>query len=301
MPQRDNAHVVGDRAAQRIALVWTDVGAAVEHVFKDYGDDLCVQPSLRGKMDDCRIWVQSKGSTDVFASHWRPTLGVFRVGIENDLLARWARFADEVVVVLWDVNRNEGWFALPNDQTDELDLLMSPAGQSQISLSRGDIFNEDAARMLMNRAHSRSAGRRFEVVEWKIMNAAEFDDAEDLARLRRVRHSVVMNWILDSEIMERHDNAGNVRFSERFLNLFGSKLGTSRIETADLFQPVFDAIVEIVSPGEIHEGLLSAAIEIVEVGLTSTPRDFAERARPDIVPSLDMLVGKGDTSTIDKS
>lgn len=92
-------------------------GHAVDRVQSDYGEDLLVQTAHAGQMDATRIWFQVKG-TDKITRH-RTASGGLRARFPIHHVLRWVRSADAVLIALWDVSANEGWFADPY-QIDEL-------------------------------------------------------------------------------------------------------------------------------------------------------------------------------------
>ena len=61
IPSRHLQQQNGDKARTAVERIWLEIGAAVEEVIRDYGDDLLVQTCLNGKMDASRLWIQVKG------------------------------------------------------------------------------------------------------------------------------------------------------------------------------------------------------------------------------------------------
>ena len=94
-----------------VAAVIADAGHAAERVVNDYGEDLLVQTSYAGRMDASRLWFQVKGTASV--DRYRLKRGGFSISVDLDHELRWSRSADLVVIVLWDVAENVGWYALP--------------------------------------------------------------------------------------------------------------------------------------------------------------------------------------------
>ena len=114
MPGRPDEHVVAERAISAVRRVWAETGAAVEEVHKDYGEDLAIQTRLNGRIDDSRIWVQVKGRTEV-RGMGSPGGKAFVRNIPLDLVRRWAMMPELVVLVLWDVSADCGWYTFPAD------------------------------------------------------------------------------------------------------------------------------------------------------------------------------------------
>lgn len=272
MPKRTDEHRTGDIAADEVRRIWTIIGAAVESVFKDYGEDLCVQTSLGNELDDSRIWIQVKGTRDI-SRFWRPKAQAFVVSVRNDLLARWSRFADEVVLVLWDVKDSKGWYALPQEQVDDLELLTFPKRESRVRVSPSNVFDTNAATFLASCARAHSVGRLYDLLDARMSRAREFGEDQELERYKQQQFALLMKWLLDSKIMVRYDNRGLVRFAPEFTKEFSEQLAVRASDSVDdLFQPIFDAIVNLIAPGVIHEGVLAAAVHYLEAGMLSKPR-----------------------------
>ena len=119
-----------------VAAVITRAGHTAERVVSDYGEDLLVQTSHSGRMDASRLWFQVKGTEHV--NRYRLKRGGFSVSVDLDHALRWSRSADLVVVTLWDVQAEVGWYALPGRQMDPREGLN--LGQRQRALT----FQEDA-------------------------------------------------------------------------------------------------------------------------------------------------------------
>lgn len=110
MPKRPRAHQIGDVARNAVEKVFNELGWATEVVKQDYGEDLLVQPVFREEVEHFRIWVQVKGT----ASTRLPRGGVRSVQVSAATALRWARSADPVLFVLWNVTLgagNAGWTA----------------------------------------------------------------------------------------------------------------------------------------------------------------------------------------------
>ena len=111
MPYRPIQHQISSRAVAKVRDVWASIGAAVEEVRQDYGEDLLVQTCLNGKMDAARIWVQVKGVAST-TNMSRPD-DKTPIRVRADQALRWARSADILLLVFWDVEGNRGWYSIP--------------------------------------------------------------------------------------------------------------------------------------------------------------------------------------------
>lgn len=112
MPIRSEQHQIADKAVAKVKEVWTSIGATAEEVQKDYGEDLLVQTCLNNKMDASRLWVQVKGVRSAPGTG-KPN-GRKTIRVRADLALRWARTADVLLLVLWDVENDQGWYCLPS-------------------------------------------------------------------------------------------------------------------------------------------------------------------------------------------
>lgn len=145
MPHRPVQHQISDRAVSKVREVWTSTGAAVEEIRQDYGEDLLVQTCLDGKMDSTRIWVQVKGVAK--APKMRAN-GKTQVRVRADLALRWSRTADILVLVLWDIANDVGWYAIPT--RTELHGELAGLGHAMIALpiDSADRFNSESAQVI---------------------------------------------------------------------------------------------------------------------------------------------------------
>jgi hypothetical protein len=145
MPQRPVQHQISDRAVAKVREVWASIGAAVEEIRQDYGEDLLIQTCLDGKMDAARIWVQVKG---VAKAPQMKAHGKTQVRVRADLALRWSRTADILVLVLWDIDNDIGWYAIPT--RTELHAELAGLSRSMITLSidSTDLFNSESAQVI---------------------------------------------------------------------------------------------------------------------------------------------------------
>lgn len=131
VPKRPQSHVVGSRATTAVVDLFERRGHAVERILNDYGEDLLVQTAHVNRMDACRLWIQVKGTEDIARHRVR---GGFRIDVPFGQAMRWLRTLDTVIVVLWDVQAEEGWFAYPEQHIDE----QRTVGQKTVTLRFSD-------------------------------------------------------------------------------------------------------------------------------------------------------------------
>lgn len=136
MPERPGEHEIDERAVSAVRKAFEDNRFTVSEVSSDYGEGLLVQTNHEGRMDASRLWVQVKGTDDVRRHrHSKKSKRGFSLSVPLDTAMRWIRTIDLVIVVLWDVEREAGWYAVPRRQVDDWSGLMS--GQESVALDFG--------------------------------------------------------------------------------------------------------------------------------------------------------------------
>ncbi|MFF2402801.1 DUF4365 domain-containing protein [Streptomyces goshikiensis] len=135
MTHRPVQHRIASLAVAAVRQQWNLQGHAVDEIREDYGEDLLVQICFDGVMDPARIWVQVKGTAQDCSS------GLPSVRIQAHQVLRWSRTADLVVVVLWNVIEERGWFVLPQGNFDPIELRENPSRMLTLSFSRDRPFD----------------------------------------------------------------------------------------------------------------------------------------------------------------
>nr|QIY94531.1 DUF4365 domain-containing protein [Streptomyces sp. S1D4-11] len=133
---------------------WNLQRHAVDEIHEGYGEDLMVQICFEGRLDPARVWVQVKGTEKDCSTGRLP-----QVGVKANQVLRWARTADLVIVVLWNVNEDRGCFTLPQDQFDHVELSNRADGSTRLSFSRECPFDQAAVERLAWAARIEHANR----------------------------------------------------------------------------------------------------------------------------------------------
>ncbi|WP_338601605.1 DUF4365 domain-containing protein [Saccharopolyspora sp. SCSIO 74807] len=198
MTARPNEHVIGDQAAAAVRLIWNRQGAAVDEIHKDYGEDLLVKTRVRGRVDPRPIWVQVKG-TERNCLDEGTNLPSVNLSVRQ--LIRWSRFGDPVLVVLWDVANNVGWYAIPADHDFDFTTLLE-AGQKKVSIpfSRDAKFDTATADILAWEARLLAAMRLMKASYHDMIDVAE-DDIEAAGRIREDIHLQLIDVMHDLSIV----------------------------------------------------------------------------------------------------
>jgi hypothetical protein len=147
MPKRTQSHVTADIAVARVVSIFTDLGWACQTVEKDYGEDVFVQPSVNESVDPFRLWVQVKGTEDAETLKNKEGRLVWRVSHEHIL--RWIRSLETVVVVLWDIKSDRGFWLKPREEFTEWDCFLSENRQASLLFRKESLFDKTAANKLM--------------------------------------------------------------------------------------------------------------------------------------------------------
>ncbi|HET7445732.1 MAG TPA: hypothetical protein VFJ57_13855 [Solirubrobacterales bacterium] len=138
----DALHAVSDLIA--------DAGPAPEAIASGYGKGLLVQTDHEGQMDASRLWVQVKGTAEI-GSH-RPNGDGLSLQVPFDDAMRWVRALDLVVVVLWDVVGDVGWYAIPSAQVDPVEGVNEGLKYVTLRFAEEDVLTSEAVDVLVWRA-----------------------------------------------------------------------------------------------------------------------------------------------------
>lgn len=146
MSRRPKAHENGDIAVAAVRQIWARAGAAVQELGKDYGEDLLVLTALAGELDHSRIWVQVKGRSRV--PRMDQPDGKATVYVDSELVRRWAMSADPVVFVLWDLQKEVGWYTFPALRYFSDPVDVTSREKVSLRVHAADVFDEHAARSI---------------------------------------------------------------------------------------------------------------------------------------------------------
>lgn len=153
MPTRPNSHVVADKAIADVTRIWIELGCACDPVASDYGEDLIVQPSCRGRMDPFRILVQVRGATSL--ERYRRKNGRYTLRVRLESFYKWARSSDLTIVVLWDTSGQTGLWSAPQDGYDNWRFFCGAAKPSKITFAPSNGFDVLAASKIIWKARIR--------------------------------------------------------------------------------------------------------------------------------------------------
>ncbi|MGW0457207.1 DUF4365 domain-containing protein [Streptomyces tendae] len=255
MTNRPRNHEIASLAVSAVTREWLRVGAAVDEIKNDYGEDLLIQTSLKGGMDESRIWVQVKGRQTVKKSAKRGTLPALRVPRGHAL--RWTNTADTVVVVIWDVTQDVGWYTLPQQQFDPFFLLTSQSDSFGLYFHPEDHFDAAAAQRITWISRMRHAAHQLSQARTAERNYSdrEMKDAAQAAHGRAI--AAAYGFLMKIDLFTE-DVAPPEHFDEWVRNAYVN------IEDADYF-----STPETRLDGAIHLALLMHMDTIApELGIT---------------------------------
>jgi hypothetical protein len=186
MPKRPQQHVIGDEASLAVQRLVVKAGFAVETIRNDYGEDLLVQTSHAGEIDASRLWLQVKGTRAIHKYSRTDSQFAYTVPLQNAI--KWVRSSDLVVVVLWDLANEIGYFSKPAEQVDEWDQRVNSKKTTTLLFNPKDTFTAQAASRLAweSRLH-----RYYGLILAVNASLAEFDD-DNTKQLRTV---LVMDFL----------------------------------------------------------------------------------------------------------
>ncbi|MGM9387208.1 DUF4365 domain-containing protein [Streptomyces antibioticus] len=186
--RRPAQHRIASLAVAAVRREWNLQGHAVDEIHEDYGEDLLVQICHEGRMDPARVWVQVKGTEKNCSGGTLPS-----VRVKADQVLRWARTADLVIVVLWDVKNERGWFTVPQAQFDHIDLSNRTSRSVSLTFSRDAVFDQDVVAELCWAARIEHANR---ALVYARSNLAEDQEMELDANVR-FHKGVIASLIFD--------------------------------------------------------------------------------------------------------
>ncbi|MFE3161568.1 DUF4365 domain-containing protein [Streptomyces sp. NPDC059224] len=204
MPKRPQQHQTAAKAENSVRSLWVNGGHAVDTIREDYGEDLLVQTCLRERVDASRIWVQVKGTTKD-CSDEQSALPVLYINAEQVL--RWSRSSDLVIVTLWDVNNNVGWYTIPDGSFDHVTLSNAGTSAIPITFERSRRFDESAVEYLSWFARIDHADRSVGY-SLSVLAEAEEEEEEEAAPAYAKHHqaaiaSVVHQLAIDIGVFSR--------------------------------------------------------------------------------------------------
>jgi hypothetical protein len=128
-------HGTAASAVHQVTGIFLTNHCAVDQVQPDYGEDLLIQPSFREQIEHFKIWVQVKGTTNI--GGYRQASGDIVRYIDFAHMYKWLRSKELCVLVLWDIQKQEGLFYLPKDELSEWDFYTERKATIRV------VFNEN--------------------------------------------------------------------------------------------------------------------------------------------------------------
>ncbi|WP_392967457.1 DUF4365 domain-containing protein [Streptomyces sp. LN245] len=177
--------------------IWNGLGHAVDEINEDYGEDLLVQACLDDRMDPSRLWIQVKGTERNLSNTRRPLPSV---GVKAEQILRWARSADLVVVVLWDVKNNVGYYSVPAGHFDHADLSEARDGRLPLRFSHGNPLNAETVTHLAWSARIRHANRSLQCALMNLEDAKRANSEENVDFFSSVIGALLADFTADVKI-----------------------------------------------------------------------------------------------------
>ncbi|MFI2708931.1 DUF4365 domain-containing protein [Micromonospora sp. NPDC018662] len=255
-------HELASRAVASVVKVLANTGAAVEEVKNDYGEDLFVQTSWRGEVDLSKIWIQVKSRERVAA---RPRNGHRSVKVSRDHALRWSTMGDTVVVVLWDVSRDIGWYVMPAQCLDAFEVLMSKDDFITLRVPDDNVFDELVVRRLTWRARMDHLNRRAAALHAQVQEGEDISGDEYLPFRQRQAH-IGFEAVRFVGIM---DEGGYTKaFDERLRNAY-KNISRADVEGEYSVEENFDQAVMLLTMATVEEAAEGEALPWPLLGLVS--------------------------------
>ncbi|MFK4100868.1 DUF4365 domain-containing protein [Streptomyces sp. NPDC019531] len=189
MTRRPAQHRIASLAVAAVRREWNLQGHAVDEIHEDYGEDLLVQICHEGRLDPARVWVQVKGTERDCSGRNLPS-----VKVKADQVLRWVRTADLVIVVLWDVKHERGWFTMPQEQFDHVELSNRSNRAISITFSRGLAFDQAAVAKLCWAARIEHANRAMVYARSNLAEAREMELEASVQFYKGVLSSLIFDF-----------------------------------------------------------------------------------------------------------
>lgn len=189
MTRRPAQHRIASLAVAAVRREWNLQGHAVDEIHEDYGEDLLVQICHDGRLDPARVWVQVKGTERNCSGRNLPS-----VRVKADQVLRWARTADLVIVVLWDVLSDRGWFTMPQEQFDHVELSNRSNSSTTISFSKESAFDQNAVAQLCWAARIEHANRAMVYARSNLAEAREMGQDASVQFHKGVLASLIFDF-----------------------------------------------------------------------------------------------------------
>jgi hypothetical protein len=236
VPNRPIQHQIASQAVAAVRKIWADIGAAVDEIGEDYGEDLLVQPCLNGRMDRSRVWVQVKGTAD---SSNRSDL----VRVKRGLISRWISSGDLVVVVQWNVTRQSGWYMIPKHAFTEVELAeIAPKERILLTFPTEQRFTIEAAQYLTWEA--RIAHALLNISSTRGMHASQHIGEGGKAKLGKILVNLTLSLMADIGMADPMPD-GSWKLSQIFLNSLIEVVGNaSNFDSVDQSDRVLQSIIE---------------------------------------------------------
>jgi hypothetical protein len=203
-----------ERALNAVSDLIADAGPAPEGIVSAHGENLLVQTDHGFQMDSSRLWVQVEGTAAI--DSYRSEGGGYSLAIPFEQALRWVRTLDLVLMVLWDVVEDVGWYALPVSQVDPIGGISSGQRTIAIRFDEDDVLTKEAVDSLV----WRSRLEHFRLLALSARDAqAQREEREGSGKKKRSnpheRVLTAMDFTDLLEITERRLEPGGMKYKIR--------------------------------------------------------------------------------------
>ncbi|MBN8226500.1 DUF4365 domain-containing protein [Corallococcus macrosporus] len=202
--------------------LFTALGCACEQIKQDYGEDLLIQPVFEDEVQHFRILAQVKGTKN--PERLKNKNGNLEWKVSYDHMLKWSRSSDLVIIALWDLKSNIGYYTYPSPPKATPFNTDYDKETIKLEFSATKLLNEESGRSIIWTAW----GRHFErliVVKNDIIN----DDAASSERKNQAEHDrlilgVEMLLLLGAAIANPPDLYINPKLYELYQNAKDSEI-----------------------------------------------------------------------------
>jgi hypothetical protein len=153
--ERTREHVLRDIGTASVLKFFAQAGWAAFKVDpdQDYGEDLVVEPAKDGTMTKVRFYVQVKARTKVGAALAKHASYKLRIATRDIL--RWYTSVDPVLIILWDVEQDRGYFKIIQDSiTPQVLTTISKRKSIGVDFAKNNLLDTEALALILDYCES---------------------------------------------------------------------------------------------------------------------------------------------------
>ncbi|UCC80747.1 MAG: DUF4365 domain-containing protein [Candidatus Zixiibacteriota bacterium] len=139
MTKRTDTHVISSTALAQIRKIVSKAGFKTEPAKKDDGEDLIINTFCDAKTDAFRILIRVIGTRRL--RRYRSKKYGVSIILPADHILKWIRSPETIIVVLWDVEKKSGFWAIPDYEFDTGEIIIEKNNNTRLVFPSRNKFN----------------------------------------------------------------------------------------------------------------------------------------------------------------